>query len=107
MAIPSRITKRNQDLKLLSYMQRSKKLNKNFYQPIEWSTQQHNNANGNKLPRIGGADIHETTVQNPNQEAHLPWKGQVPGYRGKTVPSNLKKHRYTITADGDYNTKPE
>ena len=39
MAIPSRVDKRNQDLKLLSYMQRSKKLNKNFYQPIEWSTQ--------------------------------------------------------------------
>ena len=35
--IPSRRHKRNEDLRLLSLMQRNKNLSKNFYQPIEWT----------------------------------------------------------------------
>ena len=82
---------------MLSLMQRSKRLSKNFYQqPIEWTTMHRRN---NFLPAIEG--MYDSTVRDPSQEAHLgTHKEALKAQRGKTVP-NLGKQRYTVADEDD------
>ena len=94
---PSRTAQRNEELRMLSLMQRSKQLSKNLYQGhIDWGTQNQIDRKGNApgmsmLPKIDS--LHDTTVSPPFQEAHLSWAEDSYAYRGSTVPSQLRDQK--------------
>ena len=65
-AVPSRVAKRNEELRMLSLMQRSKKLQQHVHQPIEWANQKHK-LGVNETSMLPKIDMHDSTVKDPNQ----------------------------------------